>query len=84
MVVFLIYYNNNPALALRIKQEQAKRQQGIPTVPSHIGLEKASNPFLRCEQEAIISRLTETGRLPDGKNPVQIFAALREWKNNYR
>ncbi len=41
---------------------------------------EASNPFLRCEQESIISRLTETGRLPDGKDPVQFFAALREWK----
>ncbi|MEN9866299.1 MAG: Hydroxyacylglutathione hydrolase, partial [Pseudomonadota bacterium] len=49
-----------------------------------IGLEKASNPFLRCDQEAINVRLIQAGRLPDGKNPVQTFAALRDWKNNYR
>lgn len=74
----------NPALVERQQREQAKRAQGIATVPSTIGLEKASNPFLRCEQEAIIGRLQQTGRLPDGKRPVQTFAALREWKNDYR
>jgi hydroxyacylglutathione hydrolase len=75
---------NNPDLLERIEREQAKRAHGIATVPSQIGIEKVSNPFLRCQQDAIIARLVETGRLPDGKDPVRTFAALREWKNSYR
>lgn len=74
----------NSALIERIKTEKAKREVGLPTVPSNIGLEKMSNPFLRCEQPEIIHHLIHAGHLASGENPVLTFAALREWKNNYR
>jgi hydroxyacylglutathione hydrolase len=74
----------NPALAARISDEQAKRAQGLPTVPSTIALERASNPFLRCGEAAIIALLEKNGRLNPGSDPVQVFAALRTWKNDYR
>lgn len=73
----------NQALQARMQAEQAKRDQGRPTVPSTIGLEKASNPFLRYREPDIIARLKDAGRL-DGSEPIAAFAALREWKNNYR
>lgn len=38
---------DNPALATRMQHDQALRQQGQPTLPSSIALEKATNPFLR-------------------------------------
>ncbi len=75
---------DNLALSERIVAEQAKREAGLPTVPSCIGLEKLSNPFLRCEQTGIIAHLVRTGHLTNGDDPVQTFAALREWKNNFR
>jgi hydroxyacylglutathione hydrolase len=37
----------NPALAGRVAEVAALRAAGRPTVPSTIGLEKATNPFLR-------------------------------------
>jgi hydroxyacylglutathione hydrolase len=72
----------NPALALRFKQEQAKRAQGLATVPSTIGLEKATNPFLRDQIPAIVQRLIADGRVQEN-TPTAAFAALRAWKNTF-
>ncbi len=73
----------NDALRNRIEVEKAKRAKGLPTVPSSIGLEKATNPFLRYREAAIVERLRAEGRL-QSEEPVAAFAALREWKNSYR
>jgi hydroxyacylglutathione hydrolase len=74
---------SNEAIRLRIQSEQRKRDQGIPTVPSTIGLEKLTNPFLRYQEPAIIESLLSTGRLAQPES-ISAFAALREWKNSYR
>lgn len=37
---------NNQALALRLADVVAKRAQNVPTVPTTMGLERATNPFL--------------------------------------
>ncbi|MES2049365.1 MAG: hydroxyacylglutathione hydrolase [Pseudomonadota bacterium] len=73
----------NQALLARIKREQAKRDQGIPTVPSQIGLEKQTNPFLRSREPAVLARLLEAGKISAATDEVSHFAALRSWKNNY-
>lgn len=73
----------NPALLARIQREQAKREQGIPTVPSQIGLEKQTNPFLRSRETAVITRLLEAGKISAITDDASHFAALRSWKNNY-
>jgi hydroxyacylglutathione hydrolase len=73
----------NSALTARFDAEQAKRDQNIPTVPSTIGLEKSTNPFLRAREPAIADCLISNGRIADSE-PVAVFAALREWKNVYR
>lgn len=52
-------------------------------MPSTIGLEKATNPFLRYRETHIIARLQAAGML-NSNEPVAAFAALREWKNNFR
>jgi hydroxyacylglutathione hydrolase len=74
---------HNPELVLRIDQETGKRDREQPTVPSTIGLEKATNPFLRCREPAIIERVLASGRTAS-RDPVAVFAALREWKNVFR
>ncbi|XYJ08676.1 hydroxyacylglutathione hydrolase [Telluria sp. B2] len=71
----------NKALALRMRDEGAKRAVDVPTVPSSIGLERRTNPFLRYREPAIVAELVKAGRLAEGATPVQAFAALREWKN---
>lgn len=72
---------DNQGLALRMRDASAKRGTRLPTVPSTIGLEKGTNPFLRYTEPAIVHSLVEAGRLKDGASPVEAFAALREWKN---
>jgi hydroxyacylglutathione hydrolase len=71
----------NEALRLRVADEAAKRAADLPTVPSSIALEKATNPFLRFSEPEIVESLFRAGRLEPGADPVQAFAALREWKN---
>ena len=74
---------DNPALSERIQAEQAKRDQGLPTVPSTIGLEKSTNPFLRFRELAIAERLNSLDHL-SSREPIAVFTALRQWKNTYR
>lgn len=72
----------NTKLTARIAKEEAKRSKGLPTIPSTIGEEKETNPFLRVRETAIMKRLADEGRIAS-EDPIAVFAALREWKNNY-
>jgi hydroxyacylglutathione hydrolase len=74
---------DNAALAARVASDGALRAAGRPTIPSTIGVEKATNPFLRVDQPRIVRSLVEAGRLESGAAPVAAFAALREWKNTF-
>ena len=73
----------NQALNARIQIEKTRRAANQPTVPSTIGLEKSTNPFLRYREAGIVKRLKAAGRLV-GDDPIAAFAALRAWKNDYR
>ena len=72
----------NARLAERAKRDAAKRDQGEPTLPSTIGDELATNPFLRCtEREVIAAAEKHAGRKLPGQ--VEVFAEIREWKNRF-
>lgn len=72
----------NAALARRKAREQARRGRGEPTVPSTIAEELATNPFLRCgAPDVAAAAQAHAGRALAG--PVEVFAALREWKNGF-
>jgi hydroxyacylglutathione hydrolase len=73
----------NTALTARVEVEQARRDQGVPTVPTNIALELATNPFLRYREPALRDTLTAEGRLDVNAAPLDVFAALREWKNTF-
>lgn len=73
----------NARLQQRLLDDSARRAAGQPTVPSTIGLEKASNPFLRYREPAIIHSLRVAGKLAADATPVEAFAALRLWKNTF-
>jgi hydroxyacylglutathione hydrolase len=74
---------DNPRTAERLAAAQALRARGIATVPSTLGEEKLTNPFLRYREKSIVDLLKSSGRL-NNENPVKAFAALREWKNVFR
>jgi len=73
---------HNAALLKLEANVRQLRELGMPTLPSDLGLEKATNPFLRCNKPEIVrSASAVTGKaLTD---PVSVFAAIREWKNNF-
>ncbi|MGZ5183449.1 MAG: hydroxyacylglutathione hydrolase C-terminal domain-containing protein, partial [Ramlibacter sp.] len=71
----------NRALPLRIEADSKARGTNLPTIPSNIAREKATNPFLRAAEPGIVDSLVAAGRLQPGATPVAAFAALREWKN---
>lgn len=73
---------NNQALAERLEQANAMRQRDEPTVPSTLGLELATNPFLRCSEDELLASLEAQGKLPRG-SVVDVFAAVRSWKDNF-
>ena len=74
---------HNPELAAREQRDRAKRERGVPTLPSTIGEELATNPFLRTREPAVCAAAARhAGRAVRG--PVQTFAVLREWKNEFR
>jgi hydroxyacylglutathione hydrolase len=71
----------NRALQMRIAADSQARGTHLPTIPSTIAIEKATNPFLRYREPAIVDSLVAAGRLSAGAAPIDAFAALREWKN---
>jgi hydroxyacylglutathione hydrolase len=79
----LVAEPENSALQERFSVEEEKRAHGIATVPSLLGLEKSTNPFLRNQESSIIDQLIAQGRLHT-RDPIEAFAALREWKNTFR
>jgi hydroxyacylglutathione hydrolase len=74
--------SDNRALSDRIKNEQAKRERGEPTVPSTIGLEKTTNPFLRCDHDSV-KQAAEAHSGQTLHAPEQVLAAVRQWKDSF-
>ena len=66
----------------REKREQAKRDRGEPTLPSTIGEERLTNPFLRAPV-AQVRKAAATHANAQLAGDVETFAALRAWKNAF-
>lgn len=71
----------NPAIRQRAVEAAAVRARGEPTVPSTLALEKATNPFLRCEQPGVIAAAQARGAATNDR--VSVFAAIRSWRNEF-
>lgn len=73
---------DNFAITTYLQQCRQWRNQGRPTLPSTIGVELNINPFLRVTHASVKhSAELNAGRLLNTN--VEVFAALREWKNHY-
>lgn len=60
---------------------EQQRAAGLATLPGRIDTERAVNPFLRCDEAAVIDAARRHGSASDA--PVDVFAALRQWKNGF-
>ena len=76
---------DNGALKLRKAFCAAKRHRNLPTIPSTIHLELATNPFLRWDQPAVqAAAARHLGRdIGFDPQPALVFGAIRNWKNNF-
>jgi hydroxyacylglutathione hydrolase len=65
----------------RLKRVKEQRQQNQITLPSSIGEELKTNPFLRCDnkniRESIFSKYNVQG------SDTEIFEAIRNWKDTF-
>ncbi|MEL6979333.1 MAG: hydroxyacylglutathione hydrolase [Pseudomonadota bacterium] len=67
---------SNAALAARAREIEALRAAGAPTIPTTIGAEKATSPFLRAAEPALQAALGL-----DGADPASVFAEVRRRKD---
>ena len=72
----------NSTLADWEARAKAMRKVDAPTVPTTIALERATNPFMRCNEQAVIASASQHAGKPFN-DPVSVLGALREWKNNF-
>ncbi len=72
----------NPRLHSRIEQERGKLAKGRPTLPSSIGQELLTNPFLRCDQPGLAASAAQRlGRA--ASDETEVFTAIRQWKDRF-
>lgn len=69
----------NAALVARMDRVNAMRAAGTPTMPSTIGEEIATNPFMRAKEPALAAACTMTG-----KPPPEVLGEIRRRKDNFR
>lgn len=72
---------DNNLLQQRVITDTQKRNEGKPTVPSTIGIELATNPFLRCDNKQVIAAALQQSS--NVENSTAVFAAIRNWKDNF-
>jgi hydroxyacylglutathione hydrolase len=62
----------------RIAEAERLRAANEPTLPTTIGREKATNPFLRADEPALMRKI-------GGKDakPAQVFAEIRTRKDRF-
>lgn len=66
----------NQDLQTRYNQVQIARRQGEATIPSFIGVEKQTNPFLRWDNKALQTVI-------GNDDPVRVFGRLRGMKDRF-
>lgn len=73
---------DNRELAEAVSHARGLRDRGEPSLPTTIGEQRAANPFLRTDAEAIRRACaSHLGRTPaDG---IETFATLRAWKDGF-
>jgi hydroxyacylglutathione hydrolase len=69
---------------VRARQEEVEqwRAAGRISLPSSLGIEKATNPFLRCDETSVHEIISVRQKNAD-LTPALVFEALRAWKDHF-
>lgn len=73
---------DNQALQKHFEVCTQLRQQAQATLPVSIDTERAINPFLRSREAGVLAAVRQHDR--QAVDEVSTFAALRQWKNDFR
>jgi len=73
----------NRALQQVLQRARQLREKDLPTLPSRIGQELQTNPFLRTRHPDVAQAAARRAGRPLA-SPVEVFAALRQWKNEFK
>jgi len=73
---------NNKDLMKRIGVEEQKRMHNQPTLPTTMAIERATNPFLRCQHDNI-KRNVEKHYQTTISSELEVFTLMRQWKDNF-
>lgn len=68
----------NSKLAARIEEIKQLRKNNIPTVPTLLGIEKQTNPYLLPDFENLVKELGQ-----EGKDKTAVFAFIRKTKDKF-
>ncbi|WP_295476906.1 hydroxyacylglutathione hydrolase [uncultured Pseudomonas sp.] len=72
----------NADIARRLAEVSQWRAENRISLPTDLALERRTNPFLRVHETSVKEKADEwNGR--DNRSPAEIFASLRDWKNNF-
>lgn len=69
------------SLRRRVDEVAIARGKGLATIPTTIELEKATNPFLRCQVPEVIASVRNRGE--DASDALAVFTALRKWRDAF-
>lgn len=72
----------NAAVEARVRCEEARRARGEPTVPALLRDERATNPFLRAAEPAVMRAAAAHAGRPI-VDAVDSFAVVRAWKDRF-
>jgi len=74
---------NNANLITWAETAKALRDQHLPTLPTTIGQELQVNPFMRCDQQAVIDAALEVSGEKSLPTPAHVLAVIRAWKDRF-
>jgi hydroxyacylglutathione hydrolase len=73
---------DNPHIRDKLERVAEQRRRGEPSVPSSIGEEKLTNPFLRVREHRVAESVGED--VDVDPNPVAVFARVRAAKDRFQ
>jgi hydroxyacylglutathione hydrolase len=71
----------NPDIAKKLAWARAAREKGEPTLPSTLGEERRTNPFLRVAEKDLMAGLEE--RIAQDRSPQAVLAVVRAMKDAF-
>ncbi|OUS13133.1 hydroxyacylglutathione hydrolase [Gammaproteobacteria bacterium 53_120_T64] len=73
---------DSKALQEKTAADTTKRQQGLPTVPSTLSIERETNPFLRCHLPTVVQAAMQHSAC-QLQSPAEVLREIRLWKDNF-